>query len=241
MGDFPWQEVSARKNSELFRYLQSREYRGTIIVIGDNVRDDVIFCARSCRFGRVVAVDGNVTNTNSPHNIRNQDKDARIEVVSTFVSIRPELFLNQTTRPAGGKWFLTEVPVGPDSTRVFARTLDEVCSNKGCINIIKIDVDAHELEILKSGAKTLRKHHPDLCVKTYRGHTGHISKLLQGCGYTQVKVLEDSTIYFVHIGWLAVTIVRILAASPLWISSRSVWRWRRITSQMAMMRQRRRW
>src|SRR5262249_20962331 len=169
MGDCPCQEVSVRRNYELLRYLQSREYRGTIIVIGDNVRDDVIFCARSCGFGRVVAVGGNVPGTNSLHNIQNQVKDARIEVVSTFVSNRPELFLNQTTRPAGEKWFLTEVPVGPDSRRVFTRTVDEVCSNKACINIIKIDVDAHELEILKSGAKTLRKHHPDLCVKTYPG------------------------------------------------------------------------
>src|SRR5262245_2824823 len=97
IGDFPCQ-VSAKKNSELLWYLQSRGYRGTIIVIGDNVRDDVIFCARSCRFGRVVAVDGNVAGTNSLHNIRNQDKEARIEVVSAFVSNRPELFLNLATR-----------------------------------------------------------------------------------------------------------------------------------------------
>ena len=218
------------------RYLQSRKYRGTIIVIGDNAKNDAMFFVRSCVFDRVVAVDGNVPGTNL-HNIRDQDKGAPIEFLSTFVSNRPGLFLNTSSN--AGKWFLTEVPVGPNSTGVSALTLDEVCTNIGCISVIKIDADAHELEILESGSETLRRHRPDLCVKT--SHNVHITKLLERYGYLQGTVLSDSIIYLVHVGWLPVAILRALTASPFWVSSRCVWRWKRIASGMAMTRRRWLW
>ena len=38
--------------------------------------------------------------------------------------------------------------------------LDKICSNIKKIDLIKIDVDGHELDVLKSGKKTIKKHKP---------------------------------------------------------------------------------
>ena len=40
------------------------------------------------------------------------------------------------------------------------KKLDQICSKFKNVNLIKIDVDGHELDVLKSGKKTIMKHKP---------------------------------------------------------------------------------
>ena len=40
------------------------------------------------------------------------------------------------------------------------KKLDKICSKFKKIDFIKIDVDGHELDVLKSGKKTIKKHKP---------------------------------------------------------------------------------
>jgi FkbM family methyltransferase len=222
---------------EPLQYLRSKKYRGTIVVVGGNIGHDAIFFSRSCTFGRVVTVDGIETAAkNLLKNIsRDQYRGAPIEILPTFVSNRPELFFNVES---DGRWFATEVPVGPDSIQVSAITLDEVCAHRRNIEVIKINADAHELEILESGSETLRRHRPDLCVEISFGGTELITRLLESHGYFQAEALSHMNCYFVHVGRIAVAISRILNAAPFWIASRSVWRWKRMISKIAMTRRR---
>jgi FkbM family methyltransferase len=222
---------------DLFQYIQSRKYRGTVVVVGGNIGHDVTQFSCSSAFGRVVAVECMVGETNLRQCIL-QDRHnlAPIEVVATFVSSRPELFLNVNRSPNDGKWFLTEVPIGTDSTRVRAVKLDEVCANRGNIDLIKISVDVHELEILESGSKTLRCHRPDICVETY--HLMLVTTLMESYGYLQAETLGNMNAYFVHVGRVAVAISHILSAAPFWFASPTVWRWKRIVTRIAMTRRR---
>jgi FkbM family methyltransferase len=230
--------TSEKMSLEPVRYLQSSKYRGTAVVIGDDIKRDAMLFAESGAFDRVVAVDGSEAARAFLHKTRNADADTGtpIEILSKFVSNRPEMFLNLDT--CNGRWFVTEVPIGPASARVSATTLDDVCVNMACVSIVKIDADARELEILESGPETLGAHRPDLCIETYPGHTDHISRFLETYGYLKGKVLSGTTVYFVYVGRIAVSICRMLSASPFWIASRSVWRWERLAFTMVMARRR---
>lgn len=75
-------------NLEPLRFLQSKEYRGTVVVVGGNIGDDAIFLSRSCSFGRVIAIEGiEAAAKNLLQNIsRHQYSAAPIEVLATFVS-----------------------------------------------------------------------------------------------------------------------------------------------------------
>jgi FkbM family methyltransferase len=224
------------------QYVQSKEYRGTVVVVGGNVGDDAIFFSRSCGFERVVAIEGieaaakNLLQDISQH----QYGAGSIDVLATFVSSRPELFLNIDRSPNDSKWFVTEVPVGPDSIRVSAKRLDELCANRGNVDVIKINADAYELEILESGSGTLTHYNPDLCVEVSLGHSELITKMLESYGYLQAETLSQMHFYFVHVGRIAVAISRILSAAPFFLASRLVWRWKRISCRIAMSRRQRR-
>ena len=45
-------------------------------------------------------------------------------------------------------------------TSLKIKKLDQICSKFKNVNLIKIDVDGHELDVLKSGKKTIMKHKP---------------------------------------------------------------------------------
>jgi FkbM family methyltransferase len=59
-----------------------------------------------------------------------------------------------------------------ESRQVQVRTLDEVCTNiLGRISFIKIDVEGHELEVLKGAIATLRHHRPRMIVEIEQRHS----------------------------------------------------------------------
>ena len=162
-------------------------------------------------------------------------KAAPIESLVTFVSNSRELFLNVGRGARNEKWFVTEVPVGPESSPVCAITLDEVCRNRGHISIVKIDADAHELEILEFGRETLQKHRPDLCIEIYPGHIELIRNVLESHGYVPAQAFHPTGVYFVHIGRFGLAICRLLNGTPFWIKSRLIWRWERFAPETAMV------
>jgi FkbM family methyltransferase len=228
------------RNLDPLQYVKSRGYGGTVVVIGGDIEREVMFLARSCKFDLVIAADAMKGKT---HFLQDEVQHGRCETapiksLATFVSSSRELFLNVGKGARNGKWFVTEVPVGPDSTPLPTVTLDEACRSSGHITVVKIDADAHELEILQSGQETLQKHRPDLCIEIYPGDIQLISKGLESYGYVQAHAFNPTGMYFVHIGRIALTIFRFLNNTPFWIKSRLVWRWKRIALEMAMVSRR---
>lgn len=70
--------------------------------------------------------------------------------------------------------FATLVPriSGGDLVRVELRRLDDVCQTvEGKISFIKIDVEGHELDVLRGGERTIREHHPNLLVEIEQRHS----------------------------------------------------------------------
>jgi FkbM family methyltransferase len=56
--------------------------------------------------------------------------------------------------------------------RVAVRKLDDVCRDvSGRISFIKIDVEGHELEVLRGAVDTLNRHHPNLLIEIEQRHS----------------------------------------------------------------------
>jgi FkbM family methyltransferase len=66
-----------------------------------------------------------------------------------------------------------EKAVGGQVFRVKLRTLDDVCATAAPsrISFIKIDVEGHELSVLRSAVETLKKHRPNLLIEIEQRHS----------------------------------------------------------------------
>ena len=76
--------------------------------------------------------------------------------------------------------------VGPhESCEVPVRTLDEYFFEDVCL--VKIDVEGHELEVLRGAVQNLQRERPVILVEIEQRHLGgpiiDVFKYIQGCGY----------------------------------------------------------
>jgi FkbM family methyltransferase len=224
---------------EVLAKIRSLRYRGAVVDIGADTGTHCVFFSRFCEFRRIIAVEGPkdlcvVLRENARHN---ENPVRPIEVVGAFVSCMRDVYFNDGTKSLPGRWFLTEVPISPDSMPVRTVTLDELCRDIRNIDLIRIDADAHELEVLKSGAETLRRNRPDVWVEIPEGYIGHISGLLERRGYMRAE-WSGTTVRFVHIGTFASRVLGMLGSSPKWLSTRTVWRWRQLMLSVSAARRR---
>jgi hypothetical protein len=94
-----------------------------------------------------------------------------------------------------------------DLIRVFQDKLDNFYTLDKPIQFIKIDVEGYEMEVLKGGEQTIRKHMPtmvielnDMNLKNQNSSAKEVVKLIEGIGYKEVinlktmKTLEDSVL-----------------------------------------------
>jgi FkbM family methyltransferase len=93
-------------------------------------------------------------------------------------------------------------PAGPSERRVPVplRTLDEVLGeNHPPIDLVKCDVEGHELEVLRGGERTLRRDHPALVLEIEERHrpeggVAEVFDYLRSIGYEGRAVRHDGVV-----------------------------------------------
>lgn len=92
-------------------------------------------------------------------------------------------FFDNTKNPLNGK----VAPLGECSYTVPSMTLDDLCAAHAPDGLayIKCDAEGQDVEIIKSGKKTLDAWKPKLAVATYHapGHFSELRVFLEKCGY----------------------------------------------------------
>lgn len=82
------------------------------------------------------------------------------------------------------------------STKIGLKRLDDVYS--GVPSLMKIDVEGHELEVLKGAEQTIRRHRPHLYVEIFDFDTNPTTQFIQDLGYTQVIPRPEHNYLFIH-------------------------------------------
>jgi Methyltransferase FkbM domain len=92
------------------------------------------------------------------------------------------------------------VPIAETSEPAKALRLDDVCLELPRIQLLKIDIEGHELEVLESARKTIAYHQSEICVEAFPESFPAANDLLASWGYVFAKELSNCNYYFVAIG-----------------------------------------
>lgn len=88
--------------------------------------------------------------------------------------------------------------VSPENGTIQAdlKRLDDVYSGTPCL--LKIDVEGHELEVLRGAENTIRRHRPNLYVEIFDFEDGPVRPFLEHLGYRKVIPRPEHNYLFVN-------------------------------------------
>lgn len=222
-------------------FIRARRLHGVYFDVGANIGNHTLYFANECHAEAVLAVDG------SPHiaplltdNLRRNLRPGKPALFrSIFISHTANVFFHSAGEENVGCSFVTEAKTSQDAVPAAAVTLDSLCATLARLDVVKIDVENHELEVLQSGEATLRRLRPDLCIEVFHMNLPAVSAYLESLGYYLLITLSNDNRYFVYLPSAAWTIYRAIRRLPFPIWSRLHWRWAAFVDRFRLLQRRR--
>ena len=156
--------LNIKNEKKIFNIIKILGKHITIIDIGSNIGSVTLPLAKIFSKSKVISIEPTFyAFSKLKKNINlNPILKKRIKLENVFVSNQ-----NKIVNKVHSSWNLSndskkhKVHFGTlKKTSKIIKKLDKVCSDVKKVNFIKIDVDGHELDVLKSGKKTIKKHKP---------------------------------------------------------------------------------
>ena len=156
--------LNIKNEKKIFNIVKILGKHITIIDIGSNIGSVTLPLAKIFSKSKVISIEPTFyAFSKLKKNINlNPILKKRIKLENVFVSNQ-----NKIVNKVHSSWNLSndskkhKVHFGTlKKTSKIIKKLDKVCSNVKKVDFIKIDVDGHELDVLKSGIKTIKKHKP---------------------------------------------------------------------------------
>ncbi len=156
--------LNIKNEKKIFNIVKILGKHITIIDIGSNIGSVTLPLAKIFSKSKVISIEPTFyAFSKLKKNINlNPILKKRIKLENVFVSNQ-----NKIVNKVHSSWNLSndskkhKVHFGTlKKTSKIIKKLDKVCSNVKKVDFIKIDVDGHELDVLKSGKKTIKKHKP---------------------------------------------------------------------------------
>ena len=156
--------LNIKNEKKIFNIVKILGKHITIIDIGSNIGSVTLPLAKIFSKSKVISIEPTFYSFSKlKKNINlNPILKKRIKLENVFVSNQ-----NKIVNKVHSSWNLSndskkhKVHFGTlKKTSKIIKKLDKVCSNVKKVDFIKIDVDGHELDVLKSGIKTIKKHKP---------------------------------------------------------------------------------
>ncbi len=135
--------------------------------------------------------------------LRNVEKNPSLQNISTFQIALSDsagtVEMYRTDSSNSGASSLVPTSGADKISGVQAGRIDDICSGQGVRlpEVIKIDVEGHELAVLSGANETLRRARPRLLVEC-RANSDAIFSLLRGFGYVPFRILKDGSIEKVY-------------------------------------------
>ena len=201
-----------------------RGLRGVYFDIGANLGAHSVFFANHCRATRVLAFEGNPEMTAIWHeNVGCNARSGLCALVDRFVSVHENLSFHRDPANSGGSNVAAETGGRYRSVR-----LDDFISEHPVF--IKIDVEGHELDVLKSGVTLLEQCRPDLCIEILSPFDSPIYSWLRERGYTWYGVLSNSNNYFIFDKSFLARVASTMEVSRFEVCKALAWRLRVLLS-----------
>lgn len=223
-------------------FIRARGLRGVYVDIGANIGNHAVYFASLCSPSLLIAIDGNAAILPLlEENLRaNRPAGQPVWVMPGFISTRTDVFFTQASDANVGGSFVSDTAGDAGAVPSRAWPLDELCRDVPRIDLLKIDVEGHEMEVFNSGDATIRRHYPDILVESFEDRHPQVRDWLADRGYFQLTEFKNYNWYFVHVGAFAVGVHRLLRKLPFALHSRLGWRWVAFACAFAHWRRRRR-
>ena len=156
--------LNIKNEKKIFNIVKILGKHITIIDIGSNIGSVTLPLAKIFSKSKVISIEPTFyAFSKLKKNINlNPILKKRIKLENVFVSNQ-----NKIVNKVYSSWNLSndskkhKVHFGTlKKTSKKIKKLDKICSKVKKVDFIKIDVDGHELDVLKSGIKTIKKHKP---------------------------------------------------------------------------------
>ena len=229
--DYIFENIAKKKTFfeiETLEFIKCRRLSGIYVDVGANIGNHSVYFLQETGCQGVIAIEGNEdVQTLLRQNINANAKraDRLVQIKTCFVSSIDELYFNKDNENNIGGSFVTAIPLGRTSIKVRAVHLDDLISSDARISLLKIDVEAHELEVLASGVQLLNRSKPEICLECCQLPLPQIANYLTRFNYLPLVDLPDGNCYFVVFPrWLVWLVTTMSDRLPFAISSRICWR-----------------
>lgn len=176
---------------------------GQIIEIGANIGTSILPHAKdfpNLQFSLYEPVPAFFQILQENYNVFNKKKNVHIEQAAFCASPNEMIEINIGLGTAG-KSTLVHYQMKDQALKIKGQTIDDTFK-KMPIALIKIDVDGHELGVLKGGHNLLREQHPQLflefaprVMKDIAQSPEEITSFLNDIGYNHIKIWDHADHY----------------------------------------------
>ena len=218
----------------VLQWIQSRRKTGVYVDVGANIGNHAIWFLNECPSSRVIAIEGNpdVTPLLRRNLENNTPAGKSIKLIETLVSCHPEvIFVPWGVDNVGMSSVKAISDAQPNEIRQATQSLDDLLKEVDHISMVKIDVEGHEFEVLRSGIKTLIRSRPDLLIECWENQQGLI-EWLRTLGYIQIYGDYDGNHGFIFVGGLLSRLDRVAAKWQIKLKKRIRERWAKFLARI---------
>jgi len=179
---------------QMLEYIREHYQGGVFVDVGACQGNHSLFFAKFCAPKLVIAIEPVADNVayQRRHYALN-DVERLVRVYNCAVSDRGGRGAMERFGSSWGQFRLTP------GTDVFVETLDSIVAKEKArpVKVVKIDVEGHELRVLKGAARLLDEQKPALFIEIRgKGRHAAVTQFLAGFGYRQVgDVFQDATAF----------------------------------------------
>lgn len=166
----------------LLEYIKNNYQSGTAIDIGAHIGTHSIFYGKFC-FNKIFAYEANPINYSYlKDNIINNKLDNIIYAYNYAISDSVFPYTSILYEGNSGMSYIKKIK----ESDLLTKTIDSFEYDN--LKFIKIDVERHELQVLKGAKSTILKHMPDIVIECLNDEEfDKINKLLLAWGYKMIK------------------------------------------------------